>query len=90
MKHVIVGNGVAGVTAAQTIVRADPDAEVHVFGGEPFPYYRRPLLWEFIAGQIDEDAVYFRPLEWDAVQPDNCRIRPSPTCHGWVSLCPFL
>jgi nitrite reductase (NADH) large subunit len=66
MKHVIVGNGVAGVTAAQTIVRADPDAEVHVFGGEPFPYYRRPLLWEFIAGQIDEDAVYFRPPEWYA------------------------
>jgi nitrite reductase (NADH) large subunit len=66
MKHVIVGNGVAGVTAAQTIVRADPDAEVHIFGGEPFPYYRRPLLWELIAGRIDEDAVYFRPPEWYA------------------------
>ena len=64
MKHVIVGNGVAGVTAAQTIVRADPDAKVHVFGREPFPYYRRPLLWELISGQIEEDAVYFRPPDW--------------------------
>jgi nitrite reductase (NADH) large subunit len=66
MRHVIVGNGVAGVTAAQAIARADPDAEVHVFGEEPYPYYRRPLLWEFIAGKIEQDALYFRPAEWYA------------------------
>jgi nitrite reductase (NADH) large subunit len=66
MKHVIVGSGVAGVTAAQAIRRADADAEVHLFGAEPYPYYRRPLLWEFIAGQIERDALYFRPAEWYA------------------------
>jgi nitrite reductase (NADH) large subunit len=66
MKHVIVGNGIAGVTAAQAIVRADPSAEVHVFGAEPYPYYRRPLLWELIAGQIEQDDLYFRPAKWYA------------------------
>lgn len=66
MKQVIVGNGVAGVTAAQGIARADPTAEVHVFGSEPYPYYRRPLLWELIAGQIERDALFFRPLGWYA------------------------
>jgi nitrite reductase (NADH) large subunit len=66
MKHVIVGNGVAGVTAAQSILRADPSAQVHIFGAEPYPYYRRPLLWEFIAGQIEQDALYFRPPGWYA------------------------
>ena len=64
MLHAIVGNGVGGVTAAQAIMRADPSAEVHIFGAEPYPYYRRPLLWEFIAGQIEQDALYFRPQEW--------------------------
>ena len=64
MRYIIVGNGIAGVTAAQTIVRASPDAQVHIFGEEPYLYYRRPLLWELIAGQIDEDALYFRPSEW--------------------------
>jgi len=64
MIYVIVGNGVAGVTAAQSIVRADPSAEVHIFGAEPYPYYRRPLLWEFIAGQIEQDELIFRPPEW--------------------------
>lgn len=66
MRHVIVGNGVAGVTAAQEIKRADPAAEVHIYGAEPYPYYRRPLLWEFIAGQIEQDALYFRPVDWYA------------------------
>jgi nitrite reductase (NADH) large subunit len=64
MKHVIVGSGIAGVTAAQAIRRNDPDAEVHLFGAEPYPYYRRPQLWEFIAGQIEQDALTFRPAEW--------------------------
>jgi len=66
MKHIIVGNGVAGVTAAQSIVRADPSAKVHIFGSEPYPYYRRPLLWELIADQIGQDALYFRPPDWYA------------------------
>jgi nitrite reductase (NADH) large subunit len=64
VKYLIVGSGVAGVTAAQAIVRADPDAQVHVFGAEPHPYYQRPRLWEFIAGQIGQNALYFRPPAW--------------------------
>jgi nitrite reductase (NADH) large subunit len=64
MLYAIVGNGVTAVTAAQIIRRAHPAAEVHIFGAEPYPYYRRPLLWQFIAGQIEQDALYFRPQEW--------------------------
>lgn len=63
-QYIIVGNSIAGITAAQTIVRADPAAEVHIFGAEPYPYYRRPLLWEFIAGQIEQEALLFRPTAW--------------------------
>jgi len=43
-RYVIAGNGVAGITAAQSIVRADPAAEVHIISAEPYPYYRRPRL----------------------------------------------
>ncbi len=66
MRYVIIGNGVAGVTAAQALVQADPGGEVHIFGREPYLYYRRPLLWEFIAGQIEQEAVFYRPAEWYA------------------------
>jgi nitrite reductase (NADH) large subunit len=67
-RYVIVGNGVAGVTAAQSIARADPAAEVHIFGEEPYPYYQRPRLWEFLAGEIEQETLYFRPLEWYAAK----------------------
>jgi nitrite reductase (NADH) large subunit len=67
-RYVIVGNGVAGVTAAQSITRADPAAEVHIFGEEPYPYYQRPRLWEFLAGEIEQETLYFRPPEWYAAK----------------------
>ncbi len=67
-QYVIVGNGVAGVTAAQSLVQADPAAAVHIFGEEPYPYYQRPRLWEFLAGEIEQQALYFRPPEWYAAK----------------------
>jgi nitrite reductase (NADH) large subunit len=67
-RYVIVGNGIAGVTAAQSIVRADPAAEVYLFGAEPYPYYQRPRLWEFLAGEIEQQRLYFRPPEWYAAK----------------------
>ena len=65
-QYVIVGNGIAGITAAQSIVRADQTTKVHIFGAEHYAYYRRPRLWEFIAGEIKQDSLYFRPPDWYA------------------------
>lgn len=68
-KYVILGGGVAGVTAARALARASSDAdEVHIFSAEPYPYYPRPLLWQFIAGQKEQDELYFRSPEWYAEQ----------------------
>ncbi len=60
----IVGNGVAGVTAAQAIVRARPGAEVHIYAAEAYPYYRRPQLPDYIAGAVAEADIFYRPPEW--------------------------
>lgn len=55
----------AGVTAARSIAQASSQAdEIHVFGAERYPYYPRPLLWKFIAGQLDQDDLYFQPVGW--------------------------
>jgi len=67
-RYVVVGNGVAGVTAAQSLVRADPAAEVHIFGEEPHPYYQRPRLWEFLANEIEQQTLYFRSPDWYAAK----------------------
>lgn len=60
----IVGNGVAGVMAAQTIVRSRPGIDVHVYAAEPYPYYRRPQLPDYIAGAIAEDDIFYRHPAW--------------------------
>ncbi|NLF03283.1 MAG: NAD(P)/FAD-dependent oxidoreductase [Anaerolineales bacterium] len=64
MRYAVIGDGVAGTMAAQALRNADSSAEVHIFSEEPYPYYRRPMLWEFIAGQVEQDAIFYRPLTW--------------------------
>jgi len=63
MKHVIIGAGAAGVTAAVTIKTIDKDAEVVVIGEERFFPYKRYLLTEFLCGSIDEEEIIHTPGE---------------------------
>jgi len=63
-RYVVIGNGVAGVTAAQTITRSEGEADLHIYADEPYPYYRRPLLPDFIAGEAQKKDIIFRPPEW--------------------------
>ena len=64
MRYAIIGGGVAGFTAAQALRNAAPKAEVRIFTEERYPYYRRPMLWQFIAGEVEEDTLFHRPLSW--------------------------
>jgi nitrite reductase (NADH) large subunit len=64
--YAIVGGGVAGVTAARRLAQnASPGDEIHIFSVEPYPYYPRPLLWKFIAGEMaEQEELYSHPLSW--------------------------
>jgi nitrite reductase (NADH) large subunit len=64
--YLIIGGGVAGVTAARGLAQkvSPPKDEIHIFSREAYPYYPRPLLWKFIAGEIDQQDLYFQPLSW--------------------------
>lgn len=54
MGYVIVGNGMAGVTAAQGIRRLDPDASVIIVTDERAPFYSRPGLMYHMMGYLKE------------------------------------
>ena len=54
-RNVIAGAGPAGVRAAETIRRYDPDSSITVIGDEPA--YSRMALPYFLAGNIEEKAV---------------------------------
>ena len=64
MHLVIVGNGVAGITAAQAIQKSRPDADITVYSLEPYLYYPRPKLWDFLSGKLSLEELYFHPQEW--------------------------
>jgi NAD(P)H-nitrite reductase large subunit len=60
MKHVIIGNGPAGVIAAETLRKEDPSAEIVLIGDEPEPPYSRMAIPYLLEGQIDERGTYLR------------------------------
>ena len=65
--HVILGAGPAGVTAAETVRKLQPDAEITMIGGEPEPPYSRMAIPYLLHGSIGEDGTYLRqqPSHYD-------------------------
>ena len=66
MKFVIAGNGIAAITAARTIVAANPNAEVEIYTDEPYPSYLRPRLIQFLAGALEQKDLYLHSPDWYA------------------------
>jgi len=60
MKHVILGNGPAGVIAAETIRKHAPRDEILLIGDEPEPPYSRMAIPYVLAGSIGEEGTYLR------------------------------
>jgi NAD(P)H-nitrite reductase large subunit len=63
-RYVIIGNGIAGTTAAETLRKNDPNCSIHLFTNEPYPLYNRVSLPRFLQGVIVEQKVMIRDLAW--------------------------
>ena len=60
----IVGGGVAGVSAAEAIHKVDPSADVTLISDEPnLPYFRMNLT-RYLAGEIDRDQLDLHKEGW--------------------------
>ena len=60
MKHLILGNGPAGVIAAETIRQHAPQDEITLIGDEAEPPYSRMAIPYLLSGSIGEDGTYLR------------------------------
>ncbi len=60
VKHLLIGNGPAGVIAAETLRRADPQAAIVMVGDEASPPYSRMAIPYLLMGRIDEQGTYLR------------------------------
>jgi nitrite reductase (NADH) large subunit len=65
-KVVIVGAGIAGVSAAEALRKASSEAEIVLLSKEPYlPYYRLNLT-RYLAGQVGTDSLDLHPADWYA------------------------
>lgn len=59
MPHfVIIGTGVAGISAIEAIRSVDPRSKISLVGDDPFGYYSRPGLAYYLTGEIPEEMLY--------------------------------
>ena len=63
MKVVIIGSGVAGMTAALDLAKVE-GVEVDLYTDEAHSYYYRPQVTNFLAGVMPLERVFLHPQAW--------------------------
>lgn len=65
-KYLIIGGGVAGVTAAETIRQNDTEGSLAIVSDEPYLLYSRVMLSKpnFFLGKVPFDQVWLKGEEW--------------------------
>lgn len=61
---VIIGNGIAGVTAADHVRRRHPDCDIHLVGREVHHLYNRMAISRLIYGRSAMHGLYLQPETW--------------------------
>ena len=60
----IIGNGVAGTTAAETLRKGDATARIILIGDEPHPLYNRVALPKVLKGITAPERTFIKTLAW--------------------------
>lgn len=59
--YVVIGNGIAGITAAEILRSEDATSSISIVADDPFPAYYRPALKDFLGGRLPEEKLWARP-----------------------------
>ena len=62
-RYVVIGNGIAGQTAAEELRKADTDASIVMIAAERHPLYNRVALPRYLRGQVRREKVLMRTVE---------------------------
>ncbi|MCF8112690.1 MAG: NAD(P)/FAD-dependent oxidoreductase, partial [Desulfotignum sp.] len=57
MKHLIIGNGIAGINAARAIREMDTTAGIFMVSDETFPPYSRPMISYVLEGSEPHEKL---------------------------------
>src|SRR6202166_2525057 len=62
-RYVVIGNGIAGQTAAEELRKSDADATIVMLAAERHPLYNRVALPRYLRGQVRREKVLMRTVE---------------------------
>ena len=62
-RYVVIGNGIAGQTAAEELRKGDADASIVMIAAERYPLYNRVALPRYLRGQVRREKVLMRTVE---------------------------
>jgi nitrite reductase (NADH) large subunit len=73
--YLIVGNGIAGTTAAENVRKQDKDGKITIVTDEDFPFYWRLRLNEYLAGDLTEEALAAKKVQWYGDQRIDLKLK---------------
>lgn len=76
---VIVGNGIAGVTAADYVRRHHPACDIHVVSQERHHLYNRMAITRLIYGRSAMNGLYLQPDTWYEERKISCWLNTQAT-----------
>ncbi|PSQ42291.1 NADH oxidase [Halobacteriales archaeon SW_7_68_16] len=72
--YVVIGDGIAGSSAAETLRERDPDASVTVITDEGEALYNRILIKEYAKGKLPEAPISIHDADWYAERDIDLRL----------------
>lgn len=64
MRYLIIGGSIAGINAVEAIRQRDQSGEIIVISEEKDPPYSRPLISYWLANEITDQEMLYRPLDF--------------------------
>jgi len=64
IRYLIIGNCIAGITAASELRRLNPKDEIIILSDEPVPGYCRCLITYYLGNFIQENQLFSHSLDW--------------------------
>jgi nitrite reductase (NADH) large subunit len=73
--YLIIGNGIAGTTAAEHIRKQDDKGSITIVADEGLAFYNRMKLNELISGEMPEQKLVMKKDEWYKEQRIDLRLK---------------
>lgn len=65
MEYLVIGSGVAGISAVKELIKGiSENDKITVVSDEKYPFYYRPRLIEYLSGEVEIDDIIINDKDW--------------------------